>query len=600
MRALVISADGTEPTLPAIQQALDYIGVPYTVWITSQHPGALTADQLASANGVGQFYAVFLATSNLAYTPDGGNTWQSGLTAAEWQVLWSYEAAFKVRQVTLYTFPTPDYGFSTYSAVDTTTKPVSSSLTSAGRIVFPYLSNTAIPISNAYTYLGTVAATSTDVQVLARDASGKALIAVRTYADGRQNLAVTFSGNQYLVHTLAYNYGLVNWATRGIFLGQRQIYMTPQADDYFIADDIWTAATPCGTNLDLNPSGVTYRMNATDVSKLSAWQKARRLQTSTSGLRLSMAFNGSGTVAESAGGDMPAGDTLINATTRYSSDFFWINHTYAHMLLNDTTSSLGETYLAQLTQNDAVATRLRLPNYSKGNLVTPEISGLSNPTFLTKAVAYGIKYVVSDVSRAGMGNPTPNVGYPNALQPSIYTIPRRANNLFYNVSQPAEWVAEYNCLYASYWGKSLTYAQILDKESDMLLQNLLRGDIDPWMFHVTNMRFYDSARTKSLITDLIDATVAKYDKIYKLPMTSLSQDALGKAMQDRSVYNNAGVQGTITGKQITLTASGAATVPITGGCPATATQGITQKTYSGQCIASVPVTAGGQVSFTLP
>src|SRR5689334_21176020 len=36
MKILVISADGTETVLPAIQQALDYHSVPYATWIATQ------------------------------------------------------------------------------------------------------------------------------------------------------------------------------------------------------------------------------------------------------------------------------------------------------------------------------------------------------------------------------------------------------------------------------------------------------------------------------------------------------------------------------------------------------------------------------------
>ena len=41
-------------------------------------------------------------------------------------------------------------------------------------------------------------------------------------------------------------------------------------------------------------------------------------------------------------------------------------------------------------------------------------------------------------------------------QPGVFVIPRRANNLFFNVATPAEWAAEYNCHYNSYWGRNLT------------------------------------------------------------------------------------------------------------------------------------------------
>src|SRR5215208_4160333 len=43
LKLLVISADGTEASIPAIQQSLDYLGATYTVWIATQHPNELIA-----------------------------------------------------------------------------------------------------------------------------------------------------------------------------------------------------------------------------------------------------------------------------------------------------------------------------------------------------------------------------------------------------------------------------------------------------------------------------------------------------------------------------------------------------------------------------
>src|SRR5262245_26647735 len=48
LKILVIAADGNEAALPAIQQALDYLGTPYTVYRAAATPGGLTADKLAS------------------------------------------------------------------------------------------------------------------------------------------------------------------------------------------------------------------------------------------------------------------------------------------------------------------------------------------------------------------------------------------------------------------------------------------------------------------------------------------------------------------------------------------------------------------------
>lgn len=615
MRVLVISATSDETndvTLPAIKQLLDYTGTPYTVWIASAAPGTLTPDKLATTNH-GYYNAVFLTSSNLAYSSGGVS--QSALNATEWANLWAYEAAYKVRQVSWYTFPTLDYGFSSYTTLDTTSTPTNLSLTTSGRLAFPELVNTAVvTLRNAYTYPATLAAstaTMTNTALLQGTVKGKTYTFASTslYADGRENLALTFSGNQYLVHTIALSYGLLNWATRGVFVGEFRTYAQPQFDDYFIENDLWATSNPnqfpaCGTNLDTNPTGIVYRMNSADVKATVDWQNKVRATTTGKNLRISMVFNGLGADPASAGGDAPANDTLVPATKTYKSNFFWVNHTYTHLLLNDPlTPTL--TFQNELTLNQNLATKgntgstgLALPNYVKGNLVTPEISGLTNQNFLNTAYTWGIRWVVLDTSRSGGDNPSPNVGIPNPLKAGIYGVPRRPANLFYNVSKPAEWTAEYNCLYNSYWGRNLSTAEIIDKESDNLLLYMLRGEIDPWMFHQSNLRAYDGIH--SLFSDLMDATFVKYNKLYKLPVQSLNLNAIGQKMKDRAAYNLAGVTSTLTGKVLTITTTGAATVPLVGVCADYPTLDAYHQMYNKQCVISVPFTTAKTVSLTLP
>ena len=67
-RLLIISADGTEPVLGAIQQALDYLGTPYDVWIAASRPNQLTGATLGA--GQHSFYqGVILTTGELGYSP---------------------------------------------------------------------------------------------------------------------------------------------------------------------------------------------------------------------------------------------------------------------------------------------------------------------------------------------------------------------------------------------------------------------------------------------------------------------------------------------------------------------------------------------------
>lgn len=533
-RLLVISADGTEAALPAIRAALDYLGTPYTVRVAST-AGPLSSDQL-SAGLRGRYQGVILTTGSLAYYD--GSTWRSALSDADWHTLWSYESTFGVRQVTWYTYPTPDFGFNWGTAVDTSAEPISLTPTAAGRELFPYVPR-GVTVRDAYAYLATPADAA--ATPLLTDSQGHALALVERYTDGRENLALTFDSSPHLLHTLVLSYGLVDWVTRGVFIGERHAYITAHVDDVFYGNDLYL--------------GGEYRMTGDDLGAVVSWQRALRQQPTTAALRLDMVFNGEGSLA-----GMYDPDTLTPAARMFQADFKWINHTYQHLNLDAVSRS---TAREQIRENTRVAERLRLGDYNRASLVTGQVSGLRNPEAMRAAKDEGVRYVVSDTSRAGEDNPSPNAGIYNWLQPSILMIPRRPTNLFYNVSTPIEWAAEYNAFYRSYWGRDLSYDEILDRESDVLLRYLLRGEIDPWMFHQSNLRAYDGAHT--LLGDLLDRVLERYRELVDLPVLSPTMDDVGRRVQARMRFNASGVTASIVhGYTITLTAARRAVVPVTG------------------------------------
>src|SRR5688500_3102420 len=103
----------------------------------------------------------------------------------------------------------------------------------------------------------------------------------------------------------------------------------------------------------------------------------------------------------------------------------------------------------------------------------------------------------------------------------ILMIPRYPTNLFYNLCTPPDWVSEYNHLFQAYWGRDLSYQEILGKESDIWLRYMIRYDMRPLMFHQPNVCAYDGVR--SLLGDLIDTTMGKYNAMFNLPVLSRRQ-----------------------------------------------------------------------------
>jgi hypothetical protein len=457
-----------------------------------------------------------------------------------------------------------------------------------------------VSIQNAYAYLATPLDSST--QPLLADSAGNALATIRTYNDTngdflRESLFLTFDSNQYLVHNLTLSYGLINWVTNGLFLGQRQISLLAQPDDVFNDNDIWTPNLACGRTTD--DTGTTYRMSGADLQALMNWQKAKQAQPTTPGFTLELPFNGVGTTAAwlkdegtTPGQFMP--DTLTPMAKTNQAQFMWISHTYDHENLDDISSAAATT---ELQNNNQIATQMGLQKYSKKTLVTPDVSGLTNPNFLQAAVNFGVRYTITDTSQPGYDNPSPNAGIYNPLQPSLLMIPRHPTNLYFNVTKPEQWLAEDNCLYpAGANGHVGTYAQLLDRESNMLLMYLLRSDNDPLMFHQPNLIAYDGTHT--LLGDLLDATFAKYNKIFTLPILSPSEEQIGQMMADRMAYNASGVTAQLVGgNKVTLTAQKDATIPVTGAI--TACGACTAAPYGKQNVTLVKITAGQTVSFTL-
>src|SRR6185312_11462259 len=101
-----------------------------------------------------------------------------------------------------------------------------------------------------------------------------------SYADGREALALTFGQASTYVSYLALAYGLVSWATRGLFVGERHVYAMPQIDDLFLPSAIYT--------------GGTYRITDADLQAFADWQRTTQANPVTAGFRASFAVNGYG------------------------------------------------------------------------------------------------------------------------------------------------------------------------------------------------------------------------------------------------------------------------------------------------------------------
>jgi len=652
MKLLVISADGTEGELQTIAETLADLDTPYDLYIasppslysstTGTHYDVTTGQMVFGASqpatgfllsglqtgqAQGNYYGVILTTTNLI---NGGS---QSLSSAEIGALRTYQDTFGTREIVWYAFPAPALG---YQWADLTnyagSNDVPATFTDAGKQIFGSYVNTASPLTiggDAYHYLAPAASatylsqagvggSATALLTNADNGEVDALALIYTDSNGAQTLSLTFDSAPWLTHALVLAYGLVNWATQGVFLGERHVYLSPQADDFFIDDDEWTtsattfSAPVCTTPLSTY-TGISYRMSGADLATFDQWLDGTRgSSTSAGALGFNLAFNGWGSTAQYLDGfygdSYQQQDTLDPEVPKVQQDFNWISHTYDHGNLDDMADTTTLTYTQELQYNDQVAASLPLTNFNVDDLVPPEYSGVRNPDFLSVAATSGISYIVVDSSHTGptptnpdptnYSNPSPNTGFYNAYQPSILMLPRHPTNLYYNVTTPTEWLNEDQCIYPTGAnGHVDTYQQLLDRESSRILTYLLTGDIDPLMFHVANLRAYDG--THSLVSDLLDATLDKYNSYFTLPILSPTMDTIGQDMASRMQYDAAGVSGTIardttgTWQTITISGTSSATVPVTGLNSSGAEQ------YGGQPIAHLALAAGSPLTCSL-
>ena len=472
-----------------------------------------------------------------------------------------------MRRVSLYTSPTADYGLvDNGSVAPTTTAPINATCTAAGRVAFVGANcDNPVIIDAGFAYPASPIDAST-IPLLV-DAAGNVYAATISYPDGREALALTFAQASYFVSYLELAYGLVDWATRGLFVGERHTYAVPQVDDLFLTSSIFT--------------GGTYRITSGDLQAFANWENGRRAQPLTAGFRFAWACNGQGSQS------MP-GDPLTAEAVALGSTFSWLNHTWDH---TDLTGLSANAVFTEFNENDTYLRGLGLMSYATANAVTPDISGLTSADAMAGIVAAGITQIVSDTSVAGEDNPTPNVGILNALQPSVLEIPRIPSQLYYDVSQPAEWIPEYESIRSP--TEAVDYPTIIGTQSDAILQYMLNGNNDPWMFHQANTRNYDGAG-HSLLTDLLDATFGKYAAVVTLPIVSPTMDDLAGRVRNRMAFNASGVVATMqAGSSLVVSVSNAATVPVTGLCTPGA------ETYASQTISYLALNAGQTVTLSL-
>jgi len=223
----------TEHPYNMVKSFLDIVGIPYD---TVNVDAGETINEADLWDGVshGNYYAIFFTTSE--------DWW--ALPFATHEVIAAYERNFGVRRVTWYSIPNPSLNGMECALVNPScgaggvsfTEPLEISMTAAGEEIFHYLQPDAGPGGlklSAFTY-GYPATTTVgmDVTPLFLDKDGHIAMAIFRSSDGREHLAFTWSSYYPAkppihIHARVLPYGIINWATRGIFLGERKVFLSP-------------------------------------------------------------------------------------------------------------------------------------------------------------------------------------------------------------------------------------------------------------------------------------------------------------------------------------------------------------------------------------
>ncbi|HWC81134.1 MAG TPA: putative Ig domain-containing protein [Pseudonocardiaceae bacterium] len=358
LRILLLGDGSGDPTTAAWQSTLDSEGVPYTLATASGSYGSETVTLPTLSSGtVGNFNGVVIADSPYAFG------------AGQLDSLFSYEAAFGVRQVDGYIYPAPQLGLTAASggAQDGTTD----TLSAAALAAMPQLKGPVPMDTGTYGYPATTTSGAPVTPWLTNSAN-QVLAAVYQHpgTDPQANvaeLALTFDYNASSLQWLLLGPGLVDWVTQNTHLGLYRNYYGQDVDDVMIADNEWSRqyqCTPAATDpVDVGcPTAVQGNaadgppdslMSPTDVAYVANWEQ----QT---GIKLEMAFNAAGACTEPSATDTsnakctgnvsingttytdpgvtvddtaPNSSGLINALLADQGDFNWITHTWSHLYL---------------------------------------------------------------------------------------------------------------------------------------------------------------------------------------------------------------------------------------------------------------------------
>jgi hypothetical protein len=328
LKVLVVSTGpaSVDPGLDLMDDVLDEVGVPYDVLDSSAQ--TLTPDLLSS--GDHGFYNGVILTNSELFLPGGG----SGFDAVEWETLQAFERDFGVRESVLSGFPATnpglglDYGMT--DIIAGTSFLGQWQAPAGGTGIYEYVNEASpLPITDFafagrpfVVYAGEPRDTGVGPHVqpllVWQDDTQKVFVSHIRYDDGREVLLSTISNAWFLIHSQVLAYEFLNFATKGVFIGSREVYLEAHVDDLFLGNSHWDP------DANATDESIEYRMSADDAQNAVAQTAALRAAHPTAaGFALDFPFNGSGAGLPV---DPPTANLRPSADTYLEQDDPYDNH----------------------------------------------------------------------------------------------------------------------------------------------------------------------------------------------------------------------------------------------------------------------------------
>jgi heparan sulfate-N-deacetylase len=505
MKVLLVTASGTESSFDAWKAVLDRAGVVYDAKIADASPAFTDATFADYAARRSYYQAVILTDGDLVHESAPG-VFETALAPSEWDALAKFQITFGIRQISDATLPGPAHGMNFATNVGAQDDNVGQ-LTDAGRLVVPELVG-PVPIGvGSFGYQATPLNPAT-FTTLVSGPGGSSYLGVYTHPDsGREEMVMTVASSQFHLQNQLLRRGMLNWVTRGVFLGYERNYFTMHIDDVFAKDAAWdpvSNTTPgelvpptCGGAAQ--PACVDHRMSPADVANTLGWQQAN-------GLVFDMAYNGSGVqeARDENGGTDPLSDDPANGLLRPNviSRFRWLNHTWSHLQLD---LAGFNALLSEITLNKDFATANGIP-IDPSELVTGEHSGLGsytafggnplNPNTAPALAATGVSWVGDDNSAQPAQRQLP----PPPAAAVAWTVPRHPSNVYFNVASRADQLDEYNHIYlpppagacvntgvTTCRSTPATWTDYVGSEAAIMFDHLMGNDPRPHYAHQSNL-----------------------------------------------------------------------------------------------------------------